>query len=396
MTEFTPRGNERDPDPRQSGAAYETTRSGDAASSDETVKRQGQWLPPAAGGSASATDPGPGARRRIGKKSAWIIGGVIAVAAASVALSAAARLSLSGGTSSVNVAAASSAPPRAAAAPDAGNSAPLVSKSAKAQRVPSVSARPTLTRSGPPASPGTTVSSPPSSAAAAPPAAPATTNATAPTTVSVPEPVSWWPLDDRTGTTAADSMGAHPGTASNINWCIPQYGSCAAFNGTDSDIVTSGPVLDTAPGSSFTVSAVVDMTATAGFETIVSQDGTDDSGFYLQYLGTSNLWAFARVVSDTDQGPAGIRALSTSVASLNTWTRLVGVFDASDDQLRLYVNGALEGTATDTTPFAATGPLAIGRGQFDGQPTNWFTGAAGEIQVWNVALTSAQVAKIPN
>jgi hypothetical protein len=193
-------------------------------------------------------------------------------------------------------------------------------------------------------------------------------------------------------------MGAHPGTASNINWCIPQYGSCAAFNGTDSDIVTSGPVLDTGPGSSFTVSAVVDLTTIApngAFETIVSQDGNVDSGFYLQYSGANKLWAFSRVASDT-QGAAGIRALSTAGPTLNTWTRLVGVFDASDDQLRLYVNGVLQGTATDTTPFAATGPLAIGRGQSGGQPTDWFTGAAGEIQVWNVALTSAQVAKIPN
>jgi hypothetical protein len=192
-------------------------------------------------------------------------------------------------------------------------------------------------------------------------------------------------------------MGVHPATASNINWCIPQYGSCAAFNGTDSDIVTSGPVLDTAPGSSFTVSAVVDMTAipaNGASATIVSQDSTYDSGFYLQYSGANRLWAFSRVAADTDTGSAGIRALSTSGPALNTWTHLVGVFDASDNQLRLYVNGVLQGTATDSSPFAATGDLAIGRAQFDGKPTDWFQGAAGEIKVYDVALTTTQVGKI--
>ena len=129
------------------------------------------------------------------------------------------------------------------------------------------------------------------------------------------------------------------------------------------------------------------------FETVVSQNGTENSGFYLQYSGANQRWAFARVASDT-AGAAGIRALSASAPTLNTWTHLVGVFDASDDQLRLYVNGALQGTATDTTPFAANGPLAIGRGRSGGKPTDWFTGAAGEIQVWNEALTSAQVAQV--
>jgi hypothetical protein len=136
------------------------------------------------------------------------------------------------------------------------------------------------------------------------------------------------------------------------------------------------------------------MTAVTGFETIVSQDGTYDSGFYLQYSGIDKKWAFARVAGDTDASPAGIRALSKSTPHLSTWTHLVGVFDASDDQLRLYVNGVLEGTATDSSPFAATGDLAIGRAQFNGAATDWFDGAANQIMVYNQALTTAQVDKI--
>jgi hypothetical protein len=70
------------------------------------------------------------------------------------------------------------------------------------------------------------------------------------------------------------------------------------------------------------------------------------------------------------------------------------VFDASDDQLRLYVNGVLEGTATDSSPFAATGDLVIGRGQFNGVATDWFNGAANQIKVYDQALTTAQVGNI--
>jgi hypothetical protein len=219
-------------------------------------------------------------------------------------------------------------------------------------------------------------------------ASPAPAPALQPVTMSQPQPVDTWYLNDGTGFTAQDAGGAHPAFGSNIGWCTYANGSCASFNGTNSQFTTSGPVLDTGPGNSFTVAAWVFMTALApnnGFETIVSQDGVTNSGFYLQYSGTDHRWAFAR---------PGARALSASAPSLSTWTHLVGVFDASDDQLRLYVNGVLQGTATDTSPVAATGPLAIGRAQFNGHPTDWFDGLANQIKVYNVALTSAQVMAI--
>ncbi len=338
------------------------------------------------------------ARRRTQWKPPWVLGG-IAAGIVVVAVVAAATLS-GGGTRRNPVADTSSAAPVVSAA---GKVAPSASASAASHKA--ASTHPAAPTNAAKKSAAGKLPAPRQSTGSAPVSAPQSGGSAAasprqspgPAPVSVPEPVSWWPLDDRTGTTALDSMGVHPATAANINWCIPQYGSCAAFDGTNSDIVTSGSVLDTAPGSSFTVSAVVDMTAipaNGASATVVSQDGTNDSGFYLQYAGAEKRWAFSRVAGDTNAGPAGIRALSTSGPALNTWTRLVGVFDAADDQLRLYVNGVLQGTATDSSPFAATGDLAIGRAQYDGKPADWFQGAAGEIKVYDVALTAAQVAKI--
>lgn len=331
-------------------------------------------------------------RRRMRWKPPWVLGGVAAAVIVAVAVVAATTLS-GGGPRRHPVADTSAASP-AVSAPE--KVPPAASASAASHKAASTHKS---TRTAAPAVVANTAAAGRSPAPRQPPgsAAASSGQSTGSVTASMPQPVSWWPLGDRAGTNAQDAMGAHAGTTSNVNWCIPQYGSCAAFNGKDSDIVTSGPVLDTAPGSGFTVAAVVDITAipaNGASSTVVSQDGTDDSGFYLQYSGVDKRWAFARVASDTDNGPAGIRALSTSGPTLNTWTRLVGVFDASDDQLRLYVNGVLQGTATDPSPFAATGDLAIGRAQFDGQPTDWFQGAAGEVKVYNVALTAAQVGKV--
>jgi Concanavalin A-like lectin/glucanases superfamily len=212
----------------------------------------------------------------------------------------------------------------------------------------------------------------------------------------LPRPVGYWPLNDATGTTASDIAGGDAANGSNIGWCGGN-GNCATFNGSSSQFTTAGPMLNTAAGHGFTVVAAVYMTGTpsgGGSETIVSQDGADDSGFYLQYSAANNRWEFSRVVADTDDDPEGVRAVSTSVPQTWTWTQLVGVFDAADNQLRLYVNGALQGTATDPTPFPTSGDLAIGRAQFDGQATDWFNGAADQVRVFKTALSTAQVDKL--
>jgi hypothetical protein len=218
---------------------------------------------------------------------------------------------------------------------------------------------------------------------------PSTTHSSA---VSLPAPTGFWTLYGDSGETAVDSVGTDTASGVDTGWCATK--NCATFGGAaDSAFTTAGPVLNTGAGRSFTVEASVWMSEIkpdGEFATAVSQDGNVNSGFYLQYSGANGCWAFARVTSDTSNAP-GIRALGCGYSYDQTWTSLTGVFDASDDQLRLYVNGSLAGTATDPTPFAADGPLAIGRAQFNGSATDWFPGAMNNVEVFNTALTSAQV-----
>ena len=206
---------------------------------------------------------------------------------------------------------------------------------------------------------------------------------------SAVKPAGSWLLDTTHGTVASDTTGAHPGKASNVLWGAGR-GGWGDFNGTDSQIFTAGPVLNTGPGASFTVAAWVYLTRHGAFATAVSQDSTENSGFYLQYSGPANRWAFTRS-SENNTAATGISALSASPAPLNTWVRLVGVFDADDDQLRLYVNGKPQDTATDTTPYTSNGSLAIGRAQFGAGDIDWFPGRINDVEVFRRALTPAQV-----
>jgi hypothetical protein len=73
------------------------------------------------------------------------------------------------------------------------------------------------------------------------------------------------------------------------------------------------------------------------------------------------------------------------------WTRLVGVYNGSTQQLRLYVNGVPQGTATDASPFGSNGPLTMGRAKYDSKPADWYNGSLNRVEVFQEALTAAQV-----
>ena len=202
-------------------------------------------------------------------------------------------------------------------------------------------------------------------------------------------PVGWWRLNQTSGTTVTDSSGTgNTATASGVTWA----NGAASFAGTSGQqVATNGPVLNTA--GTFTVSAWANLANTNGWASTLSQDGNQTSGFYLQYDQADNAWAFSKTLTDTTN-PAGVRAHGIGAPALNTWTHLVGVFDSSTGAMSLYVNGTLAGTATDTTPFNASGPLAIGRAKFNGNPVDFFPGSIGNVQVYSRALSPSEISTL--
>jgi len=171
---------------------------------------------------------------------------------------------------------------------------------------------------------------------------------------------------------------------------LARWQGTETFNGKSTQATVPDSTLSTGPGASFTVSAWVDLASTASFATAVSQDAAVSSSFYLQYSQANNAWAFSRIASDTVNS-AGIRAVSKTPPTVGRWTELVGVYSAPDGLLTLYVNGVMQGEARDTTPFAGHGDLVIGRARYDGSPTDWFSGKIKGVEVFQQALTLAQV-----
>ncbi|MYS21865.1 RHS repeat-associated core domain-containing protein [Streptomyces sp. DvalAA-14] len=208
-------------------------------------------------------------------------------------------------------------------------------------------------------------------------------------------PSGWWKLNQTGGNTVTDSSGT--GNTASVGSAVTWTGDAAKFSGAAGAanvITTNGPVLDTT--ASYSVSAWVDLTDASTFHTFVAQGGTNRASFYLQYNPTANAYRFHIASNDATTPTTFYDAQATTPAALNTWTHLVGVFDASSGAMRLYVNGTLAASATDPTPWTGTGPLSIS-GTWNaatGPTSDTMAGSESNVQVYPRALTAADITKL--
>ncbi len=200
-----------------------------------------------------------------------------------------------------------------------------------------------------------------------------------------------WAMDEGIGTTAADSSGngANGTLGSGASWTQGQVGPHGvAFNGSGTgDIDIPEPVVDTS--RSFTVSAWIKLNSLTGYQTAVSIDGADISGFYLQLSNATGSFAFTRRTAD-DTNSTEVRADASIAPTANTWYHVVGVDDAADNSLKVYVDGLAGTEATFTSGWRATGHTMIGRGKYGG-PVDFVNGSVDDVSFWSGAMTTAQV-----
>ena len=74
------------------------------------------------------------------------------------------------------------------------------------------------------------------------------------------------------------------------------------------------------------------------------------------------------------------------------WYPLTGVYDTARWQTNsLYVNGTLQDTVPILAPWSATGPLAVGRGFFNGAPADWVSGSIDDVRAYSGVLPAASI-----
>ena len=194
-------------------------------------------------------------------------------------------------------------------------------------------------------------------------------------------PISYWRLDETSGTTAADQMARNSGTYAG-GYTLNAAGglghdsdTAAHFNGTDARVGVAASA-SLSPSARVSVEAWVKPVAITGNKCIVTRGWT----FYLCFF-SSYTWFGVRNASGVDAH------VTVASAAAGVWRHLVGTYDGTT--IVLYRNGVNIGQvaqsgAIDTTSAA----VEIGT---DGTHVYWSDGDIDEVAIYDTALTAAQV-----
>ncbi|MET7457266.1 LamG-like jellyroll fold domain-containing protein [Streptomyces sp. NPDC005574] len=207
-------------------------------------------------------------------------------------------------------------------------------------------------------------------------------------------PVDQWTMDEGTGFTAADPVGGKDATLNaGAAWTEhARLGKALEGNGTSAYATTTSSALDTT--KSFTFSAWARLTDTSHNAVAVAESGTNGSAFALYYSTAYQAWIFNRYTSDV-ASPTIIRSISSMTPEAAVWTHLMGVYDAQEQTIQLFVNGVPQGDPVPfTTAWRATGGVQIGRGQIGSSFTDYFPGQVDEVVAWNRILSEEEVADL--
>jgi cysteine-rich repeat protein len=225
-------------------------------------------------------------------------------------------------------------------------------------------------------------------------------------------PVGWWRLDDAVVSTQPprigipfaakklsfpDAMNKTPGTCSDV--ACPGFEKqgkiLGSFNFNGNNAITIPHTEDLMPYTALSVEAwIKPSTPLSNWSRVLEKGGYTFGGGYGFQFDPSFKQGFVVWGSDT-QKPS-LEVYSKNALKENEWTHLVGVYNrqGSNHSLKLYINGALDNTATVVSSTAIMGhstrDLIIGQAS-GGQDS--FKGLIDEIKIYNRVLSLAEISE---
>jgi len=210
--------------------------------------------------------------------------------------------------------------------------------------------------------------------------------------------LSYYKLDETSGTSIADSAGSSPGTVSGAT--INQTGKIgkAVLFDAAAERITLSPVITTSTDFSF--SAWVK----PSFNTL-----TETNTQPILERGTSSPYNAFRILPASSEPTVACR-LALAVAPWvessgaityefeedfnDTWIHVVGTWDYTNETSKLYLNGVKVAENSDTTSLATLTWTYIG--MYNTASGNNFNGLIDELGAWSKALTQDEVTDLYN
>jgi hypothetical protein len=206
-----------------------------------------------------------------------------------------------------------------------------------------------------------------------------------------------WPMDDSAGSPQAVAREVSRTAALHGGAALAAAGvegGALSLDGVDGHAETPRPLVDT--HHAFSVSAWAQVSDKPdGPAVVAAQAGNELAGFELSYVGEVDRWTFGHAAEDR-AGSDTVRAMADGPgdAQEGEWAHLVGVYDAADEALRLYVDGQLAGETRHRITWNARGPFTVGAHSHAGLVGGYFAGAVDELQVYDRSLTPAEISTL--
>ena len=199
--------------------------------------------------------------------------------------------------------------------------------------------------------------------------------------------LSYWNLDENSGTTAFDSIGSKDGEIYGASWADGVNGSGLAFDGNDDYVgISNYPNLQT----DFTIEAWIktndneeegqrifadDENNTNGYALSLGDPGTGAIRFYSRGMDTISLDSSLGIIEN------------------NNWYHVVAVADISNNSRYIYVDGNLAASDNSDTGFWGidTGQASIGGETNLGESHNRFNGIIDEVRIFDKVLTRKEI-----
>ena len=215
-----------------------------------------------------------------------------------------------------------------------------------------------------------------------------------------PGPVAYWKFDEKSGTTAYDSVatsstaGGNDGSISGASWTRGKYGGGLEFDGSNSVVDTgSKSAIDDLGPLSVSAWIYPRSLGESSLGTVIakSESGGAGNGSWYINLRTNNQFAFAKEFASD-----GMLVYSSNNAiSFNEWQYITinwnGGNDASAD-VEMYVNGILLSHSYDqdggTAQSDSAKTLYIGN---DTYSSRTFDGLIDDVRIYNYARTQKQI-----
>lgn len=213
--------------------------------------------------------------------------------------------------------------------------------------------------------------------------------------------VSWWPLDETSGTTSEDIQDGNDGT--HQNGPTPTAGKVDGgldFDGTD-DHVKAGNDSSLDITGPITIDAWIKPDTIDKFQDIVVKgDFKGNTGaitYFLLIMRDAPGVTAGTIRFGINLGQAGDHVDSSEPIVAGVFTHVAATFDPGTDAVKIYINGVEKGSGTITgAPPSNNDELFIGALQNNAGTLNQFDGTIDEVEIFDRVLTATEILAIFN